>query len=234
MKKRGIEMKRIITAIIAMMFGITAVCALASCGSENRPSTGWEVQRILENGETSSESGESATTSEEILHKLGFLVGDGTKRVAEIWVNIPKMYESEVELTVDVYLNTSGNSVSKRTASPTYTTFTRKITKDEAKKAKSLNYWIKLDFNDAWKDKDASYAKYVMVSVKGVFEFNEIAFVDQDGKLLSVSLSKIDYWYQPEGVSYMMNVVNTTNIPDTEKNPRKLIDEQDKFALREN
>ena len=72
-----------------------------------------------------------------------------------------------------------------------------------------------------------------MVSVKGVFEFNEIAFVDADGKLLSVSLSKINYWYLPENVSYMRNVVKTSDIPDMEKNPWKLIDEQDKFALRD-
>ncbi|MCI6733924.1 MAG: hypothetical protein MR437_02475 [Clostridiales bacterium] len=225
-------MKRIITAIIALMLSITSVCALASCKNENQPSTGWEVQRILENGEAD----ESGKTADETLHKLGFTVGDGTKRVAEIWVNIPKMYENEAELSVDVYSSTS-ESLLKRSASPTFNTFTRKITKDEVKQAKDLNYWIKLDFNDAWKDKatdkNASYAKYVMISVKGVFEFNEIAFVDQDGKLLSVNLSKINYWYQPENVNYMRNVVKTTEIPDMEKNPWKLIDEQSKFALRD-
>lgn len=225
-------MKRIITAIIALMLSITSVCALASCKNENQPSTGWEVQRILENGEAD----ESGKTADETLHKLGFTVGDGTKRVAEIWVNIPKMYENEAELSVDVYSSTS-ESLVKRSASPTFNTFTRKITKDEVKQAKDLNYWIKLDFKDAWKDKatdkNASYAKYVMISVKGVFEFNEIAFVDQDGKLLSVNLSKINYWYQPENVNYMRNVVKTTEIPDMEKNPWKLIDEQSKFALRD-
>ena len=225
-------MKRIITAIIALMLSITSVCALASCKNENQPSTGWEVQRILENGEAD----ESGKTADETLHKLGFTVGDGTKRVAEIWVNIPKMYENEAELSVDVYSSTS-DSLVKRSASPTFNTFTRKITKDEVKQAKDLNYWIKLDFNDAWKDKatdkNASYAKYVMISVKGVFEFNEIAFVDQDGKLLSVNLSKINYWYLPENVNYMRNVVKTTDIPDMEKNPWKLIDEQSKFALRD-
>lgn len=221
-------MKRIITAMLALMLGITAVCALASCKNENQPSTGWEVQRILEDGEAD----ESGKTAEETLHKLGFTVGDGKKMVSEIWVNIPKMYENEVELSVDVY-SSSSDSLVKRSASPTYPTFTCKITKDEVKQAKDLNYWIKLDFNDAWKDKEASYAKYVMVSVKGVFEFNEIAFVDGDGKLLSVSLSKINYWYLPENVSYMRNVVKTSDIPDMEKNPRKLIDEQDKFALRD-
>lgn len=225
-------MKRIITAIIALMLSITSVCALASCKNENQPSTGWEVQRILENGEAD----ESGKTADETLHKLGFTVGDGTKRVAEIWVNIPKMYENEAELSVDVYSSTS-DSLVKRSASPTFNTFTRKITKDEVKQAKDLNYWIKLDFNDAWKDKatdkNASYAKYVMISVKGVFEFNEIAFVDQDGKLLSVNLSKINYWYLPENVNYMRNVVKTTEIPDMEKNPWKLIDEQSKFALRD-
>ena len=222
-------MKRIITAMLALMLGITAVCALASCKNEDRPSTGWEVQRILESGDTTDESGK---TAEETLHKLGFTVGDGKKRVSEIWVNIPKMYENEAELSVDVY-SSSSDSLVKRSASPTYPTFTRKIAKDEVKQAKDLNYWIKLDFNDAWKDKEASYAKYVMVSVKGVFEFNEIAFVDADGKLLSVSLSKINYWYLPENVSYMRNVVKTSDIPDMEKNPWKLIDEQDKFALRD-
>lgn len=221
-------MKRIITAMLALMLGITAVCALASCKNENQPSTGWEVQRILEDGEAD----ESGKTAEETLHKLGFTVGDGKKKVSEIWVNVPKMYENEVELSVDVY-SSSSDSLVKRSASPTYPTFTRKITKDEVKQAKDLNYWIKLDFNDAWKDKEASYAKYVMVSVKGVFEFNEIAFVDVDGKLLSVSLSKINYWYLPENVSYMRNVVKTSDIPDMEKNPLKLIDEQDKFALRD-
>ena len=225
-------MKRIITAIIALMLSITSVCALASCKNENQPSTGWEVQRILENGEAD----ESGKTADETLHKLGFTVGDGTKRVAEIWVNIPKMYENEAELSVDVYSSTS-DSLVKRSASPTFNTFTRKITKDEVKQAKDLKYWIKLDFNDAWKDKatdkNASYAKYVMISVKGVFEFNEIAFVDQDGKLLSVNLSKINYWYLPENVNYMRNVVKTTEIPDMEKNPWKLIDEQSKFALRD-
>ena len=225
-------MKRIITAIIALMLSITSVCALASCKNENQPSTGWEVQRILENGEAD----ESGKTADETLHKLGFTVGDGTKRVAEIWVNIPKMYENEAELSVDVYSSTS-ESLVKRSASPTFNTFTRKITKDEVKQAKDLNYWIKLDFNDAWKDKatdkNASYAKYVMISVKGVFEFNEIAFVDQDGKLLSVNLAKINYWYLPENVNYMRNVVKTTEIPDMEKNPWKLIDEQSKFALRD-
>ena len=222
-------MKRIITAMLALMLSITAVCALASCKNADQPSTGWEVQRILENGDTTDESG---TTEEETLHKLGFTVGDGKKRVAEIWVNIPKMYENEAELSVDVYSSNS-DSLVKRSASPTYPTFTRKISKDEVKQAKDLNYWIKLDFNDAWKDKETSYAKYVMISVKGVFEFNEIAFVDADGKLLSVSLSKINYWYLPENVSYMRNVVKTSDIPDMEKNPWKLIDEQDKFALRE-
>lgn len=221
-------MKRIITAMLALMLGIMAVCALASCKNENQPSTGWEVQRILEDGEAD----ESGKTAEETLHKLGFTVGDGKKKVSEIWVNIPKMYENEVELSVDVY-SSSSDSLVKRSASPTYPTFTRKITKDEVKQAKDLNCWIKLDFNDAWKDKEASYAKYVMVSVKGVFEFNEIAFVDVDGKLLSVSLSKINYWYLPENVSYMRNVVKTSDIPDMEKNPLKLIDEQDKFALRD-
>ena len=155
-------MKRIITAIIALMLSITSVCALASCKNENQPSTGWEVQRILENGEAD----ESGKTADETLHKLGFTVGDGTKRVAEIWVNIPKMYENEAELSVDVYSSTS-DSLVKRSASPTFNTFTRKITKDEVKQAKDLNYWIKLDFNDAWKDKatdkNASYAKYVMI-----------------------------------------------------------------------
>ena len=225
-------MKRIITAIIALMLSITSVCALASCKNENQPSTGWEVQRILENGEAD----ESGKTADETLHKLGFTVGDGTKRVAEIWVNIPKMYENEAELSVDVYSSTS-DSLVKRSASPTFNTFTRKITKDEVKQAKDLNYWIKLGFNDYWKDtatdKNVSYAKYVMISVKGVFEFNEIAFVDQDGKLLSVNLSKINYWYLPENVNYMRNVVKTTEIPDMEKNPWKLIDEQSKFALRD-
>ena len=221
-------MKRIITAMLALMLGITAVCALASCKNENQPSTGWEVQRILEDGEAD----ESGKTAEETLHKLGFTVGDGKKKVSEIWVNVPKMYENEVELSVDVY-SSSSDSLVKRSASPTYPTFTRKITKDEVKQAKDLNCWIKLDFNDAWKDKEASYAKYVMVSVKGVFEFNEIAFVDVDGKLLSVSLSKINYWYLPENVSYMRNVVKTSDIPDMEKNHFKLIDEQDKFALRD-
>ena len=214
--------------MLALMLGITAVCALASCKNENQPSTGWEVQRILENGEAE----ESGKTADETLHKLGFTVGDGKKRVSEIWVNIPKMYENEAELSVDVY-SSSSDSLVKRSASPTYPTVTRKIAKDEVKQAKDLNYWIKLDFNDAWKDKEASYAKYVMVSVKGVFEFNEIAFVDADGKLLSVSLSKINYWYLPENVSYMRNVVKTSDIPDMEKNPWKLIDEQDKFALRD-
>ena len=71
-----------------------------------------------------------------------------------------------------------------------------------------------------------------MISVKGTFEFNEIVFLDQNGKQLSVSLSKINYWYLPENVNYMRNVVKTADIPDMEKSPRKLIDEQDKFALR--
>ena len=93
-------MKRIITAMLALMLCVTSVCALASCKNKNQPSTGWEVQRILESGDTTAESG---TTAEETLHKLGFTVGDGSKRVSEIWVNIPKMYENEAELSVDVY-----------------------------------------------------------------------------------------------------------------------------------
>ncbi len=221
-------MKRIITAMLALMLCVTSVCALASCKNKNQPSTGWEVQRILESGDTTAESG---TTAEETLHKLGFTVGDGSKRVSEIWVNIPKMYENEAELSVDVY-SSSSDSLVKKSASPTYPTYTRKITKSEAKQAKGLNYWIKLDFNDAWKDKATSYAKNVMISVKGTFEFNEIVFLDQNGKQLSVSLSKINYWYLPENVNYMRNVVKTADIPDMEKSPLKLIDEQDKFALR--
>lgn len=221
-------MKKIITAIIAFMLTAGAVFSFASCKNENQPSTGWEVQNFVEEGDESSD-----TQGETFTHKLGFTVGDGKKKISEIWVNIPKIYGDEADFTVDVFSTSSGDSLIKRTASPTYPTFERKVTKDEVKEAKELNYWIKLDFNDYWKDKDTTYSKNVMVGVKGEFEFNEIVFLDENGKLLSVNLSKVNYWYQPEDSSTTRNVTKTSDIPDVEKNPFKLVDEQSKFALRD-
>lgn len=223
-------MKKIVTALVAFMLTLTAVCSLTACKNENAPSTGWDVKRFT--AQTDNTGAESATTEEEPVHKLGFTVGDGTKKLSEVWVNIPKMYESSIELSVDVYSSTSDNLI-KRTASPTYPTFTRKVLKDELKDAKKINNWIKLGFNDKWSDKDATYSKYVMLTVKGVFDFNEIVFIGEDGKKLSVSLSKIDYYYESEENGIVREAKTLAEISGFEKSPYKLIDEQDLFDLRD-
>ena len=218
-------MRKIITALLAFMLTVTAVCSLASCKNENAPETGWNVQRFGNTGESdeSSENGEQP-------HKLGFNVGDGTKVISEIWVNIPKTKDDSVELSFDVYSSSSTDLV--RRTSPVYPTFTRKISKDDVTDAKkNLNSWIKLDFNSNWKDKEVKNTRYVMLTVKGRFDFNEIVFIDEDGKKFSVSLSKIDYYY--EDGSIVRNAKSTAQISDLEDSPLKLIDEQDKFDLRD-
>ena len=219
-------MRKIITALLAFMLTVTAVCSLASCKNENAPETGWKVQRY----ETTGDTGESSDSGEE-PHKLGFNVGDGTKVISEIWVNIPKISDTKgVELSFDVYSSSSTELV--RRTSPVYPTFTRKISKDDVKDAKkSLNGWIKLDFNSYWKEKEVKNTKYVMLTVSGIFDFNEIVFVGEDGKKLSVSLSKLKYFYT-DG-SYVRTVTSTAQISDLEESPLKLIDEQDKFDLRD-
>ncbi len=208
------------------MITVTAVCSLAACKNENAPETGWKVQRY----ETTGDTGESSDSGEE-PHKLGFNVGDGTKVISEIWVNIPKISDTKgVELSFDVYSSSSTELV--RRTSPVYPTFTRKISKDDVKDAKkSLNGWIKLDFNSYWKEKEVKNTKYVMLTVSGIFDFNEIVFVGEDGKKLSVSLSKLKYFYT-DG-SYVRTVTSTAQISDLEESPLKLIDEQDKFDLRD-
>ena len=219
-------MRKIITALLAFMITVTAVCSLAACKNENAPETGWKVQRY----ETTGDTGESSDSGEE-PHKLGFNVGDGTKVISEIWVNIPKISDTKgVELSFDVYSSSSTELV--RRTSPVYPTFTRKISKDDVKDAKkSLNGWIKLDFNSYWKEKEVKNTKYVMLTVSGIFDFNEIVFVGEDGKKLSVSLSKLKYFYT-DG-SYVRTVTSTAQISDLEESPLKLIDEQDKFDLRD-
>ena len=72
-----------------------------------------------------------------------------------------------------------------------------------------------------------------MLTVNGEFDFNEIAFVGTDGKLLSVSLEKLDYWYERKDGSVVMNAKNKTDIAELEKSPLFLIDEQSKFELRD-
>lgn len=223
-------MKKIVTALVAFMLTLTVVFTLTACKNENAPSTGWEVKRFT--AQTDNTGAESATAEEEPVHKLGFTVGDGTKKLSEVWVNIPKMYESSIELSVDVYSSTS-DSLVKRTASPTYPTFTRKVLKDELKDAKKINNWIKLGFNDKWSDKEVKNTKYIMISVKGVFDFNEIVFVGEDGKKLSVSLSKIDYYYESEENGIVREAKTLAEISGFEKSPYKLIDEQDLFDLRD-
>ena len=219
-------MRKIITALLAFMLTVTAVCSLASCKNENAPETGWKVQRY----ETTGDTGESSDSGEE-PHKLGFNVGDGTKVISEIWVNIPKLSDTKgVELSFDVYSSSSAELV--RRTSPVYPTFTRKIFKDDVKDAKkSLNGWIKLDFNSYWKEKEVKNTKYVMLTVSGIFDFNEIVFVGEDGKKLSLSLSKLKYFYT-DG-SYVRTVTSTAQITALEESPLKLIDEQDKFDLRD-
>lgn len=220
-------MRKIITALLAFMLTITAVCSLASCKNENAPETGWNVQRyVIE----SDNSDDSVVSGEEYLHKLGFNVGDGTKVISEIWVNIPKTKDDSVELTFDVYSSSSDKLV--RRTSPVYPTFTRKIYKDDVTDAKkNLNSWIKLDFNSSWKEKEVKNTRYVMLTVKGRFDFNEIVFIGEDGKKLSVSLSKVDYYY--DDGSIIRNATSTSQISDLEESPLKLIDEQDKFDLRD-
>lgn len=220
-------MRKIITALLAFMLTVTAVCSLASCKNENAPETGWNVQRyVIE----SDNSDDSVVSGEEYLHKLGFNVGDGTKVISEIWVNIPKTKDDSVELTFDVYSSSSDKLI--RRTSPVYPTFTRKIYKDDVTDAKkNLNSWIKLDFNSSWKEKEVKNTRYVMLTVKGRFDFNEIVFIGEDGKKLSVSLSKVDYYY--EDGSIIRNATSTSQISDLEESPLKLIDEQDKFDLRD-
>ena len=220
-------MRKIITALLAFMLTVTAVCSLASCKNENAPETGWNVQRyVIE----SDNSDDSVVSGEEYLHKLGFNVGDGTKIISEIWVNIPKTKDDSVELTFDVYSSSSDKLV--RRTSPVYPTFTRKIYKDDVTDAKkNLNSWIKLDFNSSWKEKEVKNTRYVMLTVKGRFDFNEIVFIGEDGKKLSVSLSKVDYYY--DDGSIIRNATSTSQISDLEESPLKLIDEQDKFDLRD-
>ena len=70
-----------------------------------------------------------------------------------------------------------------------------------------------------------------MLTVKGRFDFNEIVFIGEDGKKLSVSLSKVDYYY--DDGSIIRNATSTSQISDLEESPLKLIDEQDKFDLRD-
>lgn len=220
-------MRKIITALLAFMLTVTAVCSLASCKNENAPETGWSVQRYVVESDNSDES---VVSGEEYLHKLGFNVGDGTKVISEIWVNIPKTKDDSVELSFDVYSSSSTDLV--RRTSPVYPTFTRKISKDDVSDAKkNLNSWIKLDFNSNWKDKEVKNTRYVMLTVKGRFDFNEIVFIDEDGKKFSVSLSKIDYYY--EDGSIVRNAKSTAQVSDLEDSPLKLIDEQDKFDLRD-
>lgn len=220
-------MRKIITALLAFMLTVTAVCSLASCKNENAPETGWSVQRyVIE----SDNSDDSVVSGEEYLHKLGFNVGDGTKVISEIWVNIPKTKDDSVELTFDVYSSSSDKLV--RRTSPVYPTFTRKIYKDDVTDAKkNLNSWIKLDFNSSWKEKEVRNTRYVMLTVKGRFDFNEIVFIGEDGKKLSVSLSKVDYYY--DDGSIIRNATSTSQISDLEESPLKLIDEQDKFDIRD-
>ena len=98
-----------------------------------------------------------------------------------------------------------------KSSTPTYPAFKRSVTIDEVKKAKKERHgWVKLDFNDKWKDIAAN--KQIMLTVNGEFDFNEIAFVGTDGKLLSVSLEKLDYWYERKDGSVVMNAKNKTRL----------------------
>ncbi len=219
-------MRKIITALLAFMLTVTAVCSLASCKNENAPETGWNVLRYTADSDASDES----AVSGEVSHKLGFNVGDGTKVISEIWVNIPKTSDDSIELSFDVYSSSSTDLV--RRTSPVYSTFTRKISKTDVSDAKkNLNGWINLDFNSYWKEKEVSNTKYVMLSVNGRFVFNEIVFIGEDGKTLSVSLSKVDYYYADD-TGFIWNAKTTSQISGLEESPLKLIDEQDKFDLR--
>lgn len=220
-------MKKIITALLAFVISATAVCSLASCKNANAPETGWYVDRYIDEvAEGTSESG-SETSDSEKLHKVGFYVGDGSKKIFEIWVNIEKIYEGTADFTVDVYTG----ELNKKTSSPTYPSFNRSVTKDDVKQAKSASNWVKLGFNDKWKDIAAN--KQIMITVQGKFDFNEIVFIGTDGKLLSVTLEKLNYYYLREDKNIVMNATSTTDVSELEKSPLKLIDEQEKFVLRE-
>lgn len=219
-------MKKIITAILVLIISVTALTAFTSCKDENAPSTGWNVKKYeLETGETTESGGNK---KEDVVHKLGFYVGDGTKKISEVWVNIAKIYNGTADLSLDVYTG----DLKVKTSTPTYPAFKRSVTIDEVKKAKKERHgWVKLDFNDKWKNIAAN--KQIMLTVKGEFDFNEIAFVGTDGKLLSVSLEKLDYWYERKDGSVVMNAKNKTDIAELEKSPLFLIDEQSKFELRD-
>ena len=218
-------MKKIVTAVLALIISVTALMAFTSCKDENAPSTGWDVKRFVLETDDPTESGSDKS---EVEHKLGFYVGDGTKKISEVWVNITKIYNDTANFSLDVY--TGNLSIKKST--PTYPTFTRSVTIDEVKQAKKEHRgWIKLDFNDKWKDITAN--KQIMLTVKGEFDFNEIAFVGTDGKLLSVSFEKLDYWYERKDGNVVMNATNKADITELEKSPLYLIDEQSKFELRD-
>ena len=60
-------MRKIITALLAFMLTVTAVCSLASCKNENAPETGWKVQRYVVDSDNSDES---VVSGEEYLHSL--------------------------------------------------------------------------------------------------------------------------------------------------------------------
>lgn len=220
-------MKKIITALFALIISVTALMAFTSCKDENAPSTGWDVKNLATQSDDSAES--SSDTSDPV-HKLGFYVGDGTKKISEVWVNISKIYNGTANFSLDVY--TGDLTIKKST--PTYPTFTRSVTKDEVKQAKKEHRgWVKLDFNDKWKDIAAN--KQIMLTVQGEFDFNEIVFLGTDGELLSVSLEKLDYWYvrSESGREIVMNAKSKTDIAEFEKSPLYLIDEQSKFELRD-
>ena len=203
-------MKSKIIRAIALALATITVFALGGCKSKTANYTSWEV-RVYNDGEGNAD-----------VQYVDFSVTRNSKNIKAVWINVAKISASEVQID---FSKVGGDS--KKTLTLDNKTVKAAIKNDGG--------WIKAV--DGWKFGLST----VRMSLKGNVTINEVVFIgegdteDEDGKKLSVSISKAYIYYvDKDGNIHSMqdhySKSELEGITDSKVGlPLNLVDEQDKF-----
>ena len=218
-------MKRIFSLVLCLVMAF-AICSLSGC-DKNPAGEAWKVVNYAEDG-----------IGDALTQKVGFTLTRSGKKIKDVWLNVKEIKGEAVSITLQKYTSTTtdgGTSDFNLTTGSDYIlnkgaiSITKQQVKDANKNAKG---WIKLNTSDWGKD-----FNNVVLMLTGDITIREIAFVGEDGKLISTALDKAFVFINTEDgiVSKVFTASDLSqNYADVKEGiPNNLLDAQDSFNQKD-
>ena len=206
-----------LTKIFALICALICL-SVSAVACSNEKYTYWQTERKVA-GETT------------LKYTAEITFGSSTVKVSEIWINLSNVdFDPKLKTTVISLELVKSSSSSDKSENIDYT-----LTSDELKKSK--DGWIRIYFATEDEEDDASpiSCNSALLKIVDKMHVNEICFINNNGKLISVNFSKAGVVAGKSSNLYSKDELEALTegyVYDKNGNYAfNLVDEQDKFPL---